>query len=117
MFELIESRISLQDSLLQLFSEPEELKLINVDLTSELKITLPPEHDSHFTYWLTLGKKVSVESRVVTSFPALFGDIVGLRDFFNFIITLLIGSMQTRIFKYDMLSSLFSVGKDMETQP
>lgn len=73
----------------------------------KLKLALAPEDESPFTLWLTLGTTVSVESRVVTSLPALFGEIVGLRDFFNFIIVLAIGSSQAKMFKFDMLTTFF----------
>jgi len=59
------------------------------------------------TMWFALGREVSIESRVVTSFPAMFGEIVGLRDFFNFIIIFVIGGMQSKFYQFDMLKTFF----------
>ena len=37
----------------------------------------------------------------------MFGDIVGLRDFFNFLIVFVIGGMQSKFYKFDMLKTFF----------
>lgn len=59
------------------------------------------------TYWFDLGQEIKIEGRQVTSFPVLFGDISGLKDFFNFFIVLVIGSFQSNAFKFDMLKTFF----------
>ena len=99
----------LEDSYWQLFTEPEELKLINYDHISKIEFPIPPEDGSPLNIWFSLGSKVNIEGRTVTSLPALFGEIVGLRDFFNFIVVLFIGSSQAKFFKYDMMCSAASM--------
>ena len=41
------------------------------------------------------------------SFPTLFGDISGLKDFFNFLILIVIGSFQTKMYHFDQLKTFF----------
>ena len=53
------------------------------------------------TYWLSLGKTISMEGRRVTSFPALFGYVTGLNDFISFLIVLVIGSSQAKAYHYN----------------
>ena len=79
-FTLIESRISLEVSVWQIFSEAEEFSLLNVDRLSKTQYPFPNEAGSPLTYWFDLSKIVYKEGRKVTSFPSLFGDISGLKD-------------------------------------
>ena len=62
---------------------------------------MPTEDNSPFTMWFNLGKTISIEGRVVKSFPELFGDITGLKDFFNFIIVFVIGRFQAKFYSFD----------------
>ena len=55
---------------------------------------MPGESNSARTYLFDLGQEVRIEGRQVISFPALFGDISGLKDFFNFLIFFIIGGLQ-----------------------
>ena len=108
--ELLESKVSLEDGYWQLFTEPEELTLLNINMSSKFKLPLPNEKGSPWTLWLTLSKELSIEGRVVTSFPVLFGDISGLKDFFNFLIVFVIGSSQAKFYQYDLLKTFFRYG-------
>ena len=98
----------MQDSYLQLFSSSEkDLTLLNIDPYSEIEIPLASEDKSTFTLWINLGNEVSIEGRVVTSFPQLFGDLTGLHDFFNFLIVILLGNSRVRFYNYDRLKTFF----------
>ena len=109
--DVTESRVTLQDSYFQLFSDSEEqLTLLNIDPRSEIQVPLPTEHP--FTLWISLGNEVVIEGRVVTSFPQLFGDVTGLKDFFNFLIVILLGSSPTRYFNYESIKTFFRVNDD-----
>ena len=103
----VETRIELEDSLWQIFSEPREISLMNVDALSRLELPLPNEPGSPLTFWFDMSKQVQKESRQVTSFPSLFGDISGLKDFFNFLIVLAIGGFQTKMYRFSQLRTFF----------
>ena len=48
-YQIVEHRISLQDSLLQLMTEPEEFTMVNLDRLTKLSLPMPPslaENDS-----------------------------------------------------------------------
>ena len=87
----------------QIFSEPHDLTLLNVDLLSRFELPLPNEAGSPLTYWVDLSKEVYKESRQVTSFPSLFGDISGLKDFLNFLIIFAIGGSSANLYQFDQL--------------
>ena len=87
--------------------------MLNIDPHSESQVPLPSEHP--FTLWISLGSEVVIEGRVVTSFPQLFGDVTGLKDFFNFLIVILLGSSPTRLFNYESIKTFFRVNDDGET--
>ena len=106
-YDLVESQVELEDNTFQLFTEPEELTLLNIDSNSRFEFALAPEDDSPYTVWINVGKTVSVEGRVVKSFPELFGDITGLKDFFNFLIVFVIGGLQTKLYSFDQLKTFF----------
>ena len=63
--------------------------------------------NAFFTYWFDLSQEIRVEGRQVMSFPTLFGDISGLKDFFNFLILIVIGSFQTKMYHFDQLKTFF----------
>ena len=90
-YTFTETQIELEDSLLQLFSEPEEITFLNVDKHSKGSIGVNLEPNIALEYWFDLGQEIRIEGRQVTSFPVLFGDISGLKDFFNFFIVFCIG--------------------------
>ena len=50
-YDMIESRVEFEDSTFQLFTTPEDLKLLNVDPQSKFEFALPPEDNSPFTMW------------------------------------------------------------------
>ena len=77
------------------------ITLLNLDKQSKLELPMPNEPGSMLSYWFELGQKMSIEGRQVTSFPVLFGDISGLKDFFNFFIILVIGGSQARMYDYN----------------
>ena len=68
-YDLVESQVALEDNTFQLFTEPEELTLLNIDSNSRFEFALAPEDDSPYTVWINVGKTVSIEGRVVKSFP------------------------------------------------
>ena len=100
-FSYIESQIELQDSLWQIFSEPEEITLMNIDRLSFIQLPIANEVGSFQTIWVDLSKEVKKEGRQVTSFPSLFGDISGLKDFFNFLIILTISGAQAKMYQFN----------------
>ena len=114
-FNYVESQITLEDSLWQIFSEPQEITLLNIDLLLRTEFTMP-DMTSHLTYYFDLSKEVYREGRQVTSFPSLFGDISGLRDFFNFLIMLAISSSQTKMFQFNLLRTFFRYNTRQEHQ-
>ena len=52
----------------------------------------------------------------MTSFPVLFGDISGLKDFFNFLIVLAIGSFQTKMYHFSQLRTFFRYNLQEENE-
>lgn len=65
------------------------------------------EDNSPFTIWFALGYSLNIQDRTVKSFPVLFGDISGLKDFFNFFVFFLIGGIQTKLYNNSRLKSFF----------
>lgn len=100
-YSLIEHQIALEDSLIQIMTEPAEFSLLNLDLNSYLTFTgrLP---EAVFTqYRFDLSQKIIVEKRQVTSMPTLFGDLGGLYEFIATIAITLIGRIQAKSFAFD----------------
>ena len=79
------------------------MTLLNVDRLSRIEIPFPNEEGSPVTYWFDLSKEIYRESRQVTSFPSLFGDISGLKDFFNFMIILAIASPTAKMYHFNQI--------------
>ena len=52
----------------------------------------------------------------MTSFPSLFGDISGLKDFFNFFIVFAIGGLQTKIYHFSQLRTYFRYNMEGERE-
>ena len=48
-YDMIESRVELEDSTFQIFTAPQELTLLNIDPHSKIDFALPPEDNSPFT--------------------------------------------------------------------
>ena len=59
----VETRVELEDSLWQIFSEPKEITLMNVDRHERIVLPLKNEPGSPFTYWFDLSKEIKKESR------------------------------------------------------
>ena len=68
-YDLIEAQVELEDNTFQLFTEPETLTLLNIDSNSRFEFAVSPEDESPYTVWINVGKTVSIEGRVVKSFP------------------------------------------------
>ena len=56
------------------------------------------------------------ESRQVTSFPSLFGDITGLEAFFNSLIVFVIGGLQTKMYFFSQLHTYFRYNYERENE-
>ena len=54
-YNFLEHQISLQDRLLQLFTEPDKFSLLNIDRLSALAVPLAIDEDAYYTYLLDLG--------------------------------------------------------------
>ena len=52
----------------------------------------------------------------MTSLPSLFGDISGLKDFFNFLIVLFIGGFQTKMYHFSQLRTFFRYNSSNEIE-
>ena len=62
-----------------------------------------------FAFVMELGEEIKIEKRVVTSFPALFGDLGGLFDFLSYLVVFLIGGYQASAFRFDQLHQFFRI--------
>ena len=89
---------------------------MNIDRLSLLQLPIPNEEGSPLTFWIDLSKEVNIEGRQVTSFPSLFGDISGLKDFFNFLILLLIGGAQAKMYHFNQLRTFFRYNARSESE-
>ena len=74
---------------------------------------MPPLQNTNDTvlhsYQLDMSNAIKIEKRVVTDLISLFGDIGGLNDFLATFIIVLIGSVQTKLFTMDIVSTMFRV--------
>ena len=81
--------------------------MLNLDRLSKITFPFNPPDGGLLNLWFELSQEIHIESRKVTSFPVLFGDISGLKDFFNFLIVFVIGSSQTKMYHYNLLKTFF----------
>lgn len=85
--------MALEDSLYQILTEPQEFSMLNLDRLTRFEIPLQDKSgDVLHAVNIDLDGNIQIEQRVVTSLPSFFGEIGGLRDFFQQTILLLIGS-------------------------
>jgi len=54
-FSMIEHKVSLEDSLLQLMTEPEEFSLMNFDRLSKIKVPVPVSEETMLSYIIELS--------------------------------------------------------------
>lgn len=66
---MIEHRVSLEDDLSQILTEPSEFKYINLDRGSRFEVAVGAEKDAYFTYLFDLSQEIRIEKRTVTSLP------------------------------------------------
>ncbi len=111
-YPLVETRVSLQDSLLQLMTEPEEFSMLNLDRLNKLKLPFPVESDSFKEFWFDLSVEIKIEKRVVNSLPSLFGEVGGLNDLLATFVLLFIGMFQVNAFIFDLATTFFKIGKN-----
>ncbi len=111
-YSLVETRVSLQDSLLQLMTEPEKFSMLNLNRLDRLKVPFPTSPDSFKEFWFDLSVEVKIEKRVVNSLPSLFGEVGGLNDLLATLVLLLIGMFQANAFIFDLATTFFKIGKD-----
>ena len=101
-YSFIEHQISLEDSLIQILTEPEEFSLLNLDLNSHFVIDFDYMPEEVFTqYRFDLSQRIIIEKRQVTSLPTLFGDLGGLYEFIATIVITLIARIQAKSFAFD----------------
>ena len=107
-FSYVEHRVSLQDSLIQLFSDPEEFSLLIID-KSEVTTgkILGDLGDLFFEFRFDLSTKIQIEKRQVTSFPTLFGNLGGIYSFFATMVLCVINRYQTGAYGLHQVNSLF----------
>ena len=109
-YQIVEHRVSLQDSLLQLMTEPEEFTMVNLDRLTKLSLPMPPSPGSFREYWVDLSTEIKIEKRVVNSFPSLFGEVGGINELLATLVLLLIGMFQANAFIFDQASTFFKAG-------
>ena len=100
-YSLVESRVTLEDNLIQLFTEPKTFSLLNLDPVTKLIQPYGINEHSMFNMYFELGQKISVEKRVVLSIPSLFGEVGGLYDFLSALNLFVIGGMQAKLFQFN----------------
>ena len=77
-YQIVEHKVSLQDSLVQLLTDPEEFTMVNLDRLSKLSLPFPPSPGSLREYWVDLSTEIKIEKRVVNSLLSLFGEVGGI---------------------------------------
>ena len=115
-YQIVEHRVSLQDSLLQLMTEPEEFTMVNLDRLTKLSLPMPPSPDSFREYWVDLSTEIKIEKRVVNSFPSLFGEVGGINELLATLVLLLIGMFQANAFIFDQASTFFKTGNNINNK-
>ena len=112
---MIESRVSLTDDVMQLFAEPTTFSYLNFKQESFLELAgnytnskeTSKETTHHHAFLLDLAMEVKIQSRVVNSLSGIFGEIVGIKDFIAFLLTLLLGSLPASRYLFDQVSTIF----------
>ena len=93
-YRFVEHKVSLEDSLAQISTEPNEFSMLNLDKLDNGEVPIGIDDDALITFLFDLSQRVKIEKRVVTSIPALFGELGGLNDFLATIVVILIGNLQ-----------------------
>ena len=105
---LIEARVSLTDDVIQLFTEPKTFSYLNFQQESFLELAGGYSKETHHHAFLfDLTVEVKIQSRVVNSLSGIFGEIVGIKDFIAFLLTLLLGSLPASRYLFDQVSTIF----------
>ena len=82
---MIESRVSLTDDVIQLFTEPKTFSYLNFHQESFLDpIAGYSKETHHHAFLFDLTVEVKIQSRVVNSLSGIFGEILGIKDFIAF---------------------------------
>ena len=103
---LKEHQISLEDSLVQIMTSPEEFNFLNFDASSAVQVEFPRDKTSEdlvFAYNFDLSQSISVEHRYVLSFPELFGILGGLYEFLASSVIFLVGHYNSSMFKIEQI--------------
>ena len=90
-FEFIEHRISLQDDLIQILTEPAEFSYLNMDISKHIEYPIVADgHKGSTAIQIGLSNTVQVEKRQVNSYPEFFGELGGLFEFLSTVASVLI---------------------------
>lgn len=109
-YSFVEHEVSLEDSWVQLMTEPVEFSMLNLDLSQPTKGDWPATNpNALLEYNFDLSQRIQVESRTVMSFPQIFGDLGGLYEFLATITIFLIGRYQSKVFSLHRISNSFKI--------
>ena len=105
------------DNVLQIYSEPTEFSLLNVDKNSyrEMPIMSSGE-DLLLGFIIDLSNEISIEKRIVTNFPSLFGDIFGLYELMATIAIFIVGSIPAKLHLQDQVKALYRLAKSSNSE-
>ena len=103
----MEHKVILQDSLMQILTEPEELTILNLDESRQPTSKNKLDDNIIMHCFFDLSKKIQVEKRIVTSLPQLFGDLGGLYGALATISLLLISRYQRGTFSLHHIESQY----------
>ena len=112
-FEFIEHRISLQDDLIQILTEPVEFSYLNMDISKHIEYPIGANgHKGATAILIGLSNTVQVEKRQVNSYPEFFGELGGLFEFLSTVASVLIVLTQGGTVYLHMIRSLFQTRVD-----
>ena len=95
----IETKVSLQDRLLQLFVEANEFSLLNLNpIFISTRTKRFSSSDSIIELIINIDPEIQISERTVNDIVTLFGDIGGFQSIILGLIGLLVGSFPSKLF-------------------
>ena len=89
-----------------MWSEPSKFELLNLD-SDYLEVNYPERKNYLALFRFGLSQEVRVERRKVLSFPVLFGDALGMKEFFTVFLGFVLSRYNETMHKLRQVSELY----------
>ena len=108
-FSFVETRVQLADSLFQLFDEPRDFSILNLDKASKNVAKFPRRGNILSEFVFDLSNNIRIEKRQVRSIPELLAELGGLYQTFAIMCIFLIDRYRSKFFNIQKVKDNFKV--------